>query len=108
DTEFDAIWRHLESEIEREGKTAEEQEQSEDELKVEYRAIAERRVRLGLILAKIGEQNGLDVGQEELNKAVAARARQYPGQEQKIYEYIANNPQALAEIRVPIFEDKVV
>jgi trigger factor len=108
DTEFDAIWRHLESEIEREGKTAEEQEQSEEELKAEYRAIAERRVRLGLILAKIGEQNGLDVGQEELNKAVAARARQYPGQEQKIYEYIANNPQALAEIRVPIFEDKVV
>ncbi len=108
DTEFDAIWRHLESEIEREGKTKEEQAQSEEELKAEYRAIAERRVRLGLILAKIGEQNGLDVGQEELNRAVAARARQYPGQEQKIYEHIANNPQALAEIRVPIFEDKVV
>jgi trigger factor len=108
DSEFDAIWRHLESEIEREGKTAEEQGQSEEELKAEYRAIAERRVRLGLILAKIGEQNGLDVGQEELNRAVSARARQYPGQEKKIFEFMANNPQALAEVRVPLFEDKVV
>ncbi len=108
DTEFDAIWRQLESEIEREGKNEEELDQSEEELKAEYRAIAERRVRLGLILAKIGEQNGLEVGQEELNRAVAARARQYPGQEQKVYEFIANNPQALAEVRVPLFEDKVI
>jgi trigger factor len=108
DTEFDAIWRQLESEFEKEGKTEEEQAQSEEELKEEYRAIAARRVRLGLILAKIGEQNGLDVGQEELNRAVAARARRYPGQEQKIYEFIANNPQALAEVRVPLFEDKVI
>jgi trigger factor len=108
DTEFDAIWRQLESEFEKEGKTEEEQAQSEEVLKEEYRAIAARRVRLGLILAKIGEQNGLDVGQEELNRAVAARARRYPGQEQKIYEFIANNPQALAEVRVPLFEDKVI
>jgi len=108
DAEFDAIWKQLESDIEREGKTKEEEDQSEEELKAEYRGIAERRVRLGLILAKIGEQNGLDVGQEELNRAVAERARRYPGQEQKIYEFIANNPAALEEIRVPIFEDKVI
>jgi trigger factor len=108
ESEFDAIWRQVESEIEREGKTEDEEAQSEEEMKEEYRAIATRRVRLGLILAKIGEQNGLDVSQDELNRAVAARARQYPGQEQKIYEFIANNPQALAEIRVPLFEDKVI
>jgi trigger factor len=108
ETEFDAIWRHLQAEIERDGKTEDEKNKTDDELKAEYRAISERRVRLGLVLAKIGEQNGLDVSQEELNRAVAARARQYPGQEQKVYEYIANTPSALAEVRVPLFEDKVI
>ncbi len=108
ETEFNAIWRHLEAEIAREGKTADEEGKSDDELKAEYRAIAERRVRLGLVLAKIGQQNGLEVGQDELSRAVAARARQYPGQEQQVYQFIANNPQALAEVRVPLFEDKVV
>jgi len=108
DTEFNAIWRHLQAEIEREGKTEEEKNKTDDELQAEYRSIAERRVRLGLILAKIGEQNGLDVSQEELNRAVAARARQYRGQEQQVYQFIANNPQALAEVRVPLFEDKVI
>jgi trigger factor len=108
ETEFTAIWRHLEQEIAREGKTAEEEGKSDDELKAEYRAIAERRVRLGLVLAKIGQQNGLEVSQDELSRAVAARARQFPGQEQQIYQFIANNPQALAEVRVPLFEDKVI
>ena len=108
ETEFNAIWRHLQSEIEREGKTEDEKNKTEDELQAEYRAIAERRVRLGLVLAKIGEQNGLDVSQEELNRAVAARARQFRGQEQQVYQFIANNPQALAEVRVPLFEDKVI
>jgi len=108
DAEFGAIWKQVEAEIEREGKTAEEEGKSDDDLKAEYRAIAERRVRLGLVLARIGEQNGLQVSQDELNRAVAAQARRYPGQEQKIYEYLANNQQALAEIRIPLFEDKVV
>jgi trigger factor len=108
EAEFGAIWRQVQVEMEKEGKTPEEESKSEDDLKAEYRAIAERRVRLGLVLAKIGEQNGLSVSQEELNRAVAAQARRYPGQEQKVYDYIANNPQALAEIRVPLFEDKVV
>jgi trigger factor len=108
DAEFDAIWRQVQAEIEREGKTAEEENKTDDELKAEYRGIAERRVRLGLVLAKIGEQNGLAISQEELNRAIAAQARRYPGQEQKVYDFIANNPQALAEVRVPLFEDKVI
>ena len=108
DAEFNAIWKQVEAEIARDGKTADEADKTDDELKAEYRAIAERRVRLGLVLAKIGEQNGLTVSQEELNRAVAAQARKYPGQEQKVYDFITNNPQALAEIRVPLFEDKVV
>jgi trigger factor len=108
EAEFGAIWKQVEAEIARDGKTAEEADKTDDELRAEYRAIAERRVRLGLVLAKIGEQNGLSVSQEELNRAVAAQARKYPGQEQKVYDFITNNPQALAEIRVPLFEDKVV
>ena len=108
EAEFGAIWKQVEAEIAREGKTADEEAKSDDEIKAEYRGIAERRVRLGLILAKIGEQNGLQVSEDELNRAVMTQARRYPGQETKVFEFIANNAQALAEIRVPIFEDKVV
>ena len=108
EAEFGAIWKQVEAEIAREGKTADEESKSDDELKSEYRGIAERRVRLGLILARIGEQNGLQVSEDELNRAVMAQARRYPGQETKIFDFIANNAQALAEIRVPVFEDKVV
>ena len=65
-------------------------------------------MRLGLVLAKIGEQNALTVAQEEIQRAVTARARQFPGQEQQVFEYYSRNQQALAEIRAPLFEDKVV
>jgi len=108
ETEFDAIWRQVEEELKSEGKTFADEGKSEDELKAEYGAIAERRVRLGLVLAKIGEQNGLSVSQDEVNRAIAARARQFPGQEQQVYNFYASNPNALNEIRAPIFEDKVV
>jgi trigger factor len=108
EAEFDVIWKQIQAEIEREGKTPEEAEKSDDELKAEYRAIAERRVRLGLLLAKIGEQNGLQVTQDELNRGIAAKARLFPGQEQKVYQYYIDNPQAQTDIRVPLFEDKVV
>ncbi len=108
EAEFDAIWQQVAAEIDREGKLPDEEDKTEDELKAEYRAIAERRVRLGLVLAKIGEQNGLSVPQEEINRAIAARARQFPGQEEKVTQYYAGTPQAQAEIRVPLFEDKVV
>jgi trigger factor len=106
--EFDAIWKQVEAELKREGLSAEDEGKSEDELKAEYRAIAERRVRLGLVLAKIGEQNAITVNQDEVNRALAARARQFPGQERQIIQYYTSNPQAMAELRVPLFEDKVV
>jgi trigger factor len=77
-------------------------------LKKEYHEIAERRVRLGLVLARIGEQNGLTVSNEEVQRAIAMRARQFPGQEQQVFEFYARNAQAQAEVRAPIFEDKVV
>jgi trigger factor len=108
ESEFNGIWNAVQQELKREGKTAADEGKTEDELKQEYRAIAERRIRLGLVLARIGEQNGLTVSADELQRAMAARARQFPGQEQQVFEFYAKNPQAQAEIRAPIFEDKVV
>ena len=106
--EFDAIWAQVKAELEREGASPEDEGKSEDELKAEYRTIAERRVRLGLVLAKVGEQNAIAVSQDEVNRALAGRARQFPGQEKQVVEYYTRNPQAMAELRVPLFEDKVV
>jgi trigger factor len=106
--EFEAIWAQVEAELKREGATPEDEGKSEDELKSEYRGIAERRVRLGLVLAKIGEQNAITINQDEVNRALAARARQFPGQEKQVIQYYTSNPQAMAELRVPLFEDKVV
>ncbi|HEX4370369.1 MAG TPA: trigger factor [Rhizomicrobium sp.] len=108
EAEFASIWAQVEAELKREGKTAEDEGQTEDELKAEYRAIAERRVRLGLVLGKLGEQNGITITGDEVNRAVMARARQFPGQEQQVFQYYASNPQAQAEIRAPLFEEKVV
>jgi len=108
DHEFANIWAQVEEELKREGKTAADEGKSEDELKAEYRKIAERRVRLGLVLGKLGEQNGITVGGEEVQRAILARARQFPGQEQQVFQFYAQNQQAQAEIRAPLFEDKVV
>jgi trigger factor len=106
--EFNGIWQQVEAELKREGKTAADEGKTEEELKKEYHDIAERRVRLGLVLARIGEQNGLTVSNDEVNRAIASRARQFPGQEQQVFEYYGRNAQAQAEIRAPLFEDKVV
>jgi len=108
ESEFEGIWKQVEAELKREGKTAADEGKSEAELKAEYHAIAERRVRLGLVLARIGEQNGITVAPDEVQRAVGARARQFPGQEQQVFDFYGRNAQALAEIRAPIFEDKVV
>ena len=106
--EFNNIWAQVEEELKREGKTAADEGKTEDELKAEYRKIAERRVRLGLVLGKMGEQNGISVQNDEVQRAILARARQFPGQEQQVFEFYSKNPQAQAEIRAPLFEDKVV
>jgi trigger factor len=106
--EFDRVWKSVLQELENEKKTFADENTTEEKAKAEYRAIAERRVRLGLVLAEIGEKNNIQVTDEELNRAVMDRVRQFPGQEQKVYEYFRSNPQAVAGLRAPIFEEKVV
>jgi trigger factor len=106
--EFDRVWKSVLSEMENEKKTFADENTTEEKAKAEYRAIAERRVRLGLVLAEIGEKNSITVTDDEMNRAVMERVRQFPGQEQKIYDYLRQNPQALAAMRAPIFEEKVV
>jgi trigger factor len=105
--EFEAIWKQVREEMERTNEALPEGK-SEDDLKEEYRSIAERRVRLGLILSDIGQKNELKVEQHELNHAIMDQARRYPGQEQKVLDFFRNNPAALEQLRAPIYEDKVV
>lgn len=76
--------------------------------KDEYKGIAERRVKLGLVLAEVGRQNDIEVGQQELQQAVIAEARRYPGQEREVFEYYQKTPQALETLRAPLYENKVV
>jgi len=106
--EFERVWKSVQQELENERKTFEDEGTTEEKAKAEYRAIAERRVRLGLVLAEIGEKNNISVTDEELNRAVMDRVRQFPGQEQRVYEYFRQNAQAVAALRAPIFEEKVV
>jgi len=106
--EFDRVWKSVLQEMEAEKKTFADENTTEEKAKEEYRAIAERRVRLGLVLAEIGEKNTITVTDDELNRAVMERVRQFPGQEQRVYEYFRSNPQAVAGLRAPIFEEKVV
>ena len=106
--EFDRVWRSVLSELETEKKTFADEGTTEEKAKAEYRAIAERRVRLGLVLAEIGEKNNITVTEEELSRAVMDRARQFTGQEQRVWDYYRQNPQAVAALRAPIFEEKVV
>lgn len=108
DAEFQAIWQQVLQDLERRGKKIEDEAESEESMRAEYRGIAERRVRLGLVLAEIGNANSVDVTQEELGQALQQLARQYPGQEREVYEYYQQNMGAMAQLRAPIFEDKVV
>ena len=106
--EFDRVWKSVLSELESEHKTFADEGTTEEKAKAEYRGIAERRVRLGLVLAEIGEKNKITVADDELNRAVMDRARQFAGQEQRVWDYYRQNPQAIAALRAPIFEEKVV
>jgi trigger factor len=106
--EFDRVWKSVLSELETERKTFADEGTTEEKAKAEYRAIAERRVRLGLVLAEIGEKNNISVTEDELSRAVMERARQFAGQEQRVWDYYRQNPQAVAALRAPIFEEKVV
>ena len=96
--EFDRVWKSVLPNWKRESKTFADENTTEEKAKAEYRAIAERRVRLGLVLAEIGEKNNITVTEEELNRAVMEQVRQFPGQEQQMYDYFRQNPQAIAAL----------
>jgi len=106
--EFDNIWGQVTGELERSGKKFEDEDTTEEKAREEYRGLAERRVRLGLVLANIGESNSIEVTEEELQKAVYDQVRQYPGQEQQVFQYFRDHPDAVAGLRAPIYEDKVI
>ena len=108
DSEFAVIWEQLENNLKRSGKTFADEGKTEEEAREEYRKIAERRVRLGLVIGEIAERNELKITQDEMRKALIEQARRFPGQEKTVYEYYEKTPGALAELRAPIFEDKVV
>ena len=108
ETEFNGIWNALEQEMRRTGKSFADEGTTEEEARKEYRAIAERRVRLGLVLGTMGEREQISVSDEELRNGLLSRAGQFPGQERKVLEFYRKRPQALVEIRGPIFEQKVV
>jgi trigger factor len=106
--EFAAVWSQVEVDLKNANKTFADENTTEDEARAEYRRIAERRVRLGLVLAQAGDKADIKVTDDEVNQALVERVRQYPGQERQVWDYYKKNPQALAEIRAPLFEEKVV
>ena len=108
DMEFDTIWHGYE-EAKKNGRLDdEEKNKTEEEMKAEYQALADRRVRLGLLLADIAQKNNITVTQDDLTKAVIEESRRFPGQEKMVYEYYFKNPQVLENMKAPIFEAKVV
>ena len=108
EAEFNGIWNALNAEMNRSGKTFADENTTEEDARKEYRAIAERRVRLGLVLGTMGEKEGVQVTEPELQNALMSRMRQFPGQEKMVIDYYRNNPGAMMELRGPIFEQKVV
>ncbi|HUH83816.1 MAG TPA: trigger factor [Stellaceae bacterium] len=110
DIELDVIWKQFEAERKRakEQGIAEPEEKSDEAIKAEYRGIAERRVRLGLLLSEVGRAHDIQVQQEELNRALAEEARRFPGQEREVIEYYRKQPGAMDNLRAPIFENKVI
>jgi trigger factor len=106
--EFDSIWRQVEAEQKASGRTFADEDTTEEAARADYRRIAERRVRLGLLLAEVGAKADVKVSDEELTGALIARARSYPGQEKQVWDFYRKNPQAMAELRAPIYEEKVV
>ncbi len=106
--EFSGIWEQVMGERVSSGKSFEDEGTTEEAQRAEYRRIAERRVRLGLVMAEVGEKAGVKVADDEVTRAIVERARQFPGQEKAFWDYYQKNPQALAEIRAPIYEQKVV
>ncbi|MEA2887669.1 MAG: trigger factor [Bradyrhizobium sp.] len=108
DEEFKLMWNSIRAEMESGGKSFADEDTTEEAAKEEYRKIADRRVRLGLVLSEIGEKNKITVTEDEVSRAVIERARAMPGREKEVWEYYQKNANALAQLRAPIYEDKVV
>ncbi len=108
DAEFENIWRQISTDLDQSGKTFEDEDTTEEKAREEYRTLAERRVRLGLVLSEIGEKAGVTVSEEEMQRALFEQLRQFPGQEQQILEFFRKTPGAAASLRAPLFEEKVV
>lgn len=108
EAEFENIWRQINTDLQQAGKTFADEETTEKEARAEYRKLAERRVRLGLVLSEIGEKAGVQVSDDELQRSLFEQLRQFPGQEKQILDYFKNTPGAAASLRAPLFEEKVV
>jgi trigger factor len=108
DEEFRLMWNSIKAEMESSGKTFADEDTTEQAAEEEYRKIADRRVRLGLVLSEIGEKNKITVTDDEVSRAVIERARSMPGREKEVWDYYRSNANALAQLRAPIYEDKVV
>jgi len=106
--EFKNVWNTVMSDLQAQSRTFEDEGTTEEKAREEYRTIADRRVRLGLVLAEIGDKNNIKVTDEELTRAIVEQARQYPGREQEVWEHYRKDPGAVATLRAPIFEEKVV
>lgn len=108
EAEFNTIWDRVKHEIEHHGRSFEDEGTTEEEAREQYQKIAERRVRLGLVVAEIGNTSKIEVTEDEHQQALIAEVRRFPGQEQQVYDYYRKNPNALASLRAPVFENKVV
>jgi trigger factor len=108
EAEFEVIWRQVLADQAESGIPPEDEGKSEDELKAEYRKIAERRVRLGLVLAEIGRKHSVTVSDDELSQAMRAEAMRYRGREQEVFDQLRQSPNAQASLRAPVYEEKVV
>ena len=108
EAEFETIWNALSQEMQKAGKSFADENTTEEKSREEYRKIAERRVRLGLVLGTIGDKENIQITEQELQQALIARARQFPGQEKQVFDHYRKNSGALMELRGPIFEQKVV
>lgn len=108
ESEFEGIWKQVTEQLEKSETTFEDEGKTEDGAREEYMDIAGRRVRLGLVLSEVGDKNDISVADEELTRALIDRARQYPGQEKAIFDAYRESPEAMMQLRAPIYEDKVV
>ncbi len=119
--EFDNIWAQFEEQRKQEhdhehghdhdhdhDHAHDHDDKSDEEHKAEFRDIAERRVKLGLLLSEVGRANAIQVSPEDVNRAMMQEAQKYPGQEQQVLEFFRSNPQAQEQIKAPVFEEKVI